>query len=160
MSSVDHIRYCDSPLGRITLACDESGLTGLWFEGQAHYGEGISEAHEEGEAPVLDAAVRWLDAYFAGRDPGFTPPLSPRGTDFRRSVWRELLTIPFGQTMTYGELAERLHTSARAVGGAIAHNHISLIVPCHRVMGANGSLTGYAGGIDRKTKLLELEGIR
>ena len=157
---MDRIRYYDSPLGRILLACDGESLTGLWFEDQAHYGEGLSEAHEESEAPVLDAAVRWLDAYFAGRDPGFTPPVAPRGTDFRGRVWRELLTLPFGQTATYGELAERLHTSARAVGGAIAHNPISLIVPCHRVMGAKGSLTGYAGGIERKTKLLELEGIR
>ena len=157
MISMDHIAYYDSPLGRITLACDEAGLTGLWFEGQAHYGEGLSEVHAVGEMPALAEGIRWLDSYFAGSDPGFVPPLNLRGTDFRRAVWRELLTIPFGQTLTYGELAERLHTSARAVGGAIAHNPVSLIVPCHRVMGADGSLTGYAGGVERKIKLLELE---
>ena len=131
MILLENIRYWDSPLGRITLACDGAGLTGLWFEGQAHYGEGLSETREEAATPALDAAARWLESYFAGRDPGFTPPLSLRGTAFRRSVWRELLTIPFGHTLTYGELAERLHTAARPVGGAIAHNPIALIVPCH-----------------------------
>ncbi len=124
----------------------------------------------------------WLDLYFSGRDPGFTPPLLPKTTEFRRTVWNILLTVPYGRTVTYGEIAERIvreksppHVPARviprviprdfsreysrAVGGAVGHNPVSLIIPCHRVVGADGSLTGYAGGIDRKTRLLELEGV-
>jgi len=117
--------------------------------------------------PVFGEACRWLDIYFSGRDPGFTPPLELRGSPFRLSVWKALLHIPFGHITTYGSLASSLavpfsgfhFTSARAVGGAVGHNPISLIVPCHRVIGAAGRLTGFAAGLDRKLRLLRLEGI-
>ena len=113
---------------------------------------------------ALAEAVRWLDAYFSGREPDFLPPLHPHGTAFQRAVWDILRSIPYGQTMTYGEIARRLaaqqglsHMSAQAVGGAVGHNPVSILIPCHRVVGADGSLTGYAGGVDKKRFLLELE---
>ena len=143
----------------LVLVADGDALTGLWFDGQANFGETLSEPYEEGPLPVFAKATLWLDAYFEGRNPGFTPPLHLRGTTFRRKVWKALMDIPFGQKLTYGELAQRLNSSPRAVGGALAHNPVSLIVPCHRVMGTSGKLTGYAGGVERKRKLLELEGI-
>ena len=153
-----------SPLGGITLAGDGDALTGLWFDGQKHFAETLDPAHEEKDLPVFREAERWLDVYFSGRDPGFTPKLNMRGTAFRIAVWEILLTVPYGKTATYGEIAERVarlrrlpRGSARAVGGAVGHNAFSLIVPCHRIIGADGSLTGYAGGIWRKLKLLEME---
>ena len=156
-----HWHYA-SPLGGITLAGDGDALTGLWFDGQAHFPACPGEARE---LPVFAGAARWLDAYFAGADPGFTPKLDPRGTPFQRAVWAALAAIPYGQTTTYGAIAARLagaglpRASARAVGGAVGRNPISLIIPCHRVVGADGSLTGYAGGLDRKARLLRLEGV-
>ncbi len=153
-------RYA-SPLGAILLASDGAALVGLWFEGQKHFGRGLGPARENSGLPVLAQAARWLDIYFSGREPDFAPPLNPRGTAFEKSVWAELAKIPFGQTATYGEIAARLGLpcgAARAVGGAVGRNPISLIVPCHRVVGANGRLTGYAGGIERKRWLLALEG--
>ena len=155
---MQYIHHYASPLGPITAASDGEALTGLWFDGQKYFAAGLGE-HEERELPIFSEVDRWLDAYFSGRDPGFTPQLRPRGTAFRRAVWDLLLTIPFGGTVTYGQLAARLPggTSARAVGGAVGHNPISLIVPCHRVVGADGSLTGYAGGVERKRRLLEME---
>ncbi len=153
-----------SPLGGVTLASDGESLTGLWFDAQKHFPETLRAEGAEKALPVFDSADAWLDAYFSGRDPGFTPPLSLRGSAFRRAVWALLLTIPYGQTTTYGELAARIaaqrgvrRMSAQAVGGAVGHNPVSLIVPCHRVIGADGSLVGYAGGIARKAALLELE---
>ncbi len=154
-----------SPLGGITLSACEEGLTGLWFDGQKYFGAAIADGAEDGYLPVFDEARRWLDEYFAGHRPGFTPPLAPQGSEFRRAVWRILLTIPYGGVMTYGEIAKMLGeergtpVSAQAVGGAVGHNPVSLIIPCHRVVGADGSLTGYAGGLDRKLKLLRLEGV-
>ena len=160
-----YTHFYESPLGGILLAGDGERLTGLWFEGQKHYAEGLSPRREEAWLPVFDEAKRWLDLYFSGRAPGFMPPLRLRGTDFRRAVWETLLMIPYGKTMTYGEVAERVaarmglaRTSARAVGGAVGRNPVSLVIPCHRVVGADGSLTGYAGGIGRKLRLLRLEG--
>ncbi len=148
-----------SPLGGLTLSSDGEALTGLWFDGQAHFGAGLSDDYEEKPLPVFDEALRWLSVYFSGREPDFTPPLRLRGTAFQRAVWQELLTVPYGRTMSYGELARRLGTaSARAVGGAVGRNPVSLIVPCHRVLGADGRLTGYAGGLERKRYLLRLEG--
>lgn len=163
-TGMDCVWHCDSPLGGITLAADGEALTGLWFDGQRHFAEGLPPCAER-PLPVFGETVRWLEDYFAGREPGFTPPLRPRGTPFRLVVWELLRTIPYGQTVSYGEIARRLaerpgfgRTSARAVGGAVGHNPISLIIPCHRVAGADGSLTGYAGGIERKFRLLRLEG--
>ena len=150
-----------SPLGPILLAADETGLTGLWFEAQKYFPSFSGVEYQEKETPVLTETVRWLDVYFSGKDPGFLPPLHPQGSPFRQTVWDILLTIPRGQTMTYGEIARRLGVrSAQAVGGAVGHNPISILIPCHRVVGSDGSLTGYAGGVERKTRLLQLEGAR
>ncbi len=157
-------QHYDSPLGGILLAADEVGLTGLWFDGQKYFARDLPAERMEQDTPVLSEAKRWLDIYFTGREPDFTPPLHPIGSAFRQGVWDILLQIPYGQTATYGEIARRLaakqglpQMSAQAVGGAVGHNEISIIIPCHRVVGTNGSLTGYAGGIDKKVKLLELE---
>lgn len=153
-----------SPFGKLLLAADETGLTGLWFEGQKYFGLYLDKAHTEKNLPVFEQADRWLDLYFSGKDPGFGIPLHFIGTDFQNAVWAILASIPYGKTTTYGEIAKQLaaqrglpHMSAQAVGGAVGHNPISIIVPCHRVVGTNGSLTGYAGGIDRKRELLSLE---
>lgn len=161
---MDHTNHYESPLGGITLASDGEALIGLWFDGQKYFGDTLEKEYEDGPLPVFDEARRWLDLYFAGSDPGFTPPLKMRTTPFRKSVWKILLSIPYGQTMTYGQIAETVaaemglkQMSAQAVGGAVGHNSISLIIPCHRVVGSNGSLTGYAGGIDKKLRLLEME---
>jgi methylated-DNA-[protein]-cysteine S-methyltransferase len=153
--------YYNSPLGDILLAGDGEGLTGLWFVGQKYYGETLGDETEDSPGlPLWDAVSEWLDAYFAGRRPGVGDlPLAPGGSAFRRSVWKELLAIPYGEITTYGDIARRIGCkSAQAVGGAVGHNPISIIIPCHRVVGRDGSLTGYAGGLDRKRKLLELEG--
>lgn len=148
-----------SPLGAVTLASDGYALTGLWFDGQKHFAAGLSGGTSEKDLPVFDTAKRWLDIYFKGSAPDFIPPLNLCGSGFRRAVWDILLTVPFGQTRTYGQIAAQLsgRMSARAVGNAVGRNPVALIVPCHRVIGANGKLTGYAGGVDRKIKLLELE---
>ncbi len=152
-----HTGHCDSPLGGITLAGEGDALVGLWFDGQAHFGTTLGEAAREARLPVFEETRRWLEVYFSGREPDFAPPLDLRGTPFQQAVWAQLLLIPHGQTVTYGELARRLDSSARAVGGAVGLNPVSLIVPCHRVLGAGGRLTGYAGGLDRKIRLLRLE---
>lgn len=152
-----------SPLGGIMLSADGTRLTGLWFDD--HSASIVPPSHlPEGEPPVFAAAKKWLDAYFSGKSPDFTPPLLLEGTPFRRAVWEILLTIPYGQTMTYGEIADAVarqrgikKMSAQAVGGAVGHNPISIIVPCHRVVGANGDLTGYGGGLEKKISLLTLE---
>ena len=153
-----------SPLGKVTLAGEGDALAGLWVEGQKYFGAGYPDL-PEGEAPVFAPVRRWLDAYFAGKDPGPLPELAPDGTPFQQAVWQELLAIPRGQTTTYGAIAQTLArrwdkpVSAQAVGGAVGRNPISILVPCHRVVGANGSLTGYAGGVDKKLWLLEQEGV-
>ena len=155
----------ESPLGRMLLASDGAALTGLWFVGQKYYAAALDKQHEEKTLPVLEQTKSWLDIYFSGKKPDFTPPLEPVGSEFRREVWELLLSIPYGRTVTYAELAAAIaerrslsHMSAQAVGGAVGHNPISIIIPCHRVVGSGGSLTGYAGGIDRKIRLLSLEG--
>ena len=156
--------HYDSPLGPITLACDEDALIGLWFDGSKHFGNILPDETQEKEQPVFKEAKRWLDIYFAGEEPDFLPPLKYGFSDFRKAVCDIMLTIPYGKTMTYGEIADKIakqrgieRMSAQAVGGAVGHNPISLMIPCHRVVGTNGSLTGYGGGINRKVKLLELE---
>lgn len=156
-----------SPLGEMLLAADEVGLTGLWFEGQKYFAPCLrsDKEYEEKELPVFRDAKRWLDIYFSGKEPDFRLPLHFTGSSFQNEVWEILCSIPYGKTMSYGEIARMLaqkrglaRMSAQAVGGAVGHNKISIIVPCHRVVGANGNLTGYAGGIRRKTELLKLEG--
>ena len=148
-----------SPLGNITLASDGRALLGLWFDGQRHFGSTLGvQAPSLTELSIFDDTRRWLDTYFSGRKPDFTPSLSLHGTAFQQRVWETLLAIPYGRLVTYGELASRLGIcSAQAVGGAVGRNPISIIVPCHRVVGAGGSLTGYAGGLDRKRALLQME---
>ncbi len=153
-------RY-ESPLGSILLAADQTGLTGLWFVGQKYFPSFSDGDFFENETPVLTEAKHWLSLYFSGKEPDFLPSLHPQGSSFRQAVWNVLLTIPRGQTMTYGEIAQRLNVrSAQAVGGAVGHNPISILIPCHRVVGSDGSLTGYAGGLARKEWLLHLEGAR
>ena len=154
----------ESPIGPILLAADEIGLIGLWFEGQKYFANTLPDERVSQETEILTEAKKWLDVYFSGKEPKFTPPLHPMGSPFRQAVWQILLQIPYGTTMTYGEIAGNMaelykipRMSAQAVGGAVGHNEVSIIIPCHRVVGTNGSLTGYAGGIDKKISLLELE---
>lgn len=161
---MEYIYHYDSPLGGITLASDGEALTGLWFDSQKYFGSTLSVNHELKSLPVFVQTRKWLDIYFSGKVPDFTPPLSVKTTPFRKAVWDILLTIPYGLTMTYKEIADRIagqkglaHMSAQAVGGAVGHNPISLIIPCHRVVGSDGSLTGYAGGTDKKQWLLTME---
>lgn len=156
-----------SPLGEIMIAADEKGLTGLWFMGQKYFALYLDKENVEEETPILKDTKKWLDIYFSGKEPNFKLPLHFTGTDFQNEVWEILYSIPYGKTMTYGQIANILakrrgieKMSAQAVGGAVGHNEISIIVPCHRVVGSQGSLTGYAGGIDRKVALLKLENVK
>ena len=159
-----YVNHYESPLGRILLAADDAGLTGLWFEGQKYYARTLDPDNIVLDLPVFQESKKWLDIYFSGQEPDFAPPVHMTGTDFQIRVWEILRRIPYGTTITYGEIAHRIaeqkrmpHMSAQAVGGAVGHNKVSILVPCHRVVGKNGSLTGYAGGIERKIKLLALE---
>ena len=165
---MQYIARYKSPLGDILLASDDAGLTGIWFEGQRYFALHLASDHIEKETDILMQAKKWLDIYFSGHEPDFLPPLHVEGTSFHREVCEIMLSIPYGKTMTYGEIAQAQtiasrrgirKMSARAVGGAVGHNEISIIIPCHRVVGANGNLTGYGGGISRKVRLLELEGV-
>ena len=162
---MQYISHYHSPLGDILLAADSAALTGFWFEGHKYFALYLDKEHEEKELPVFEEAKRWLHIYFSGKNPDFQVPLHFTGTDFQNEVWEILYAIPYGQTTTYGEIAAQLakkrglpRMSAQAVGGADGHNEISIIVPCPRVVGASGSLTGYAGGIEKKIELLRLEG--
>lgn len=162
---MQYISEYQSPMGRMTIASDETGISGLWFDGQKYDRAGLVHP-EQKETEFIHSAKQWLDQYFSGKKPDFTPALHLSGTEFQILVWKKLLKIPYGTTVTYGELAEQVaeetgreSMSSQAVGGAVGHNHISIIVPCHRVVGAHGELTGYAGGIERKQKLLKLEEI-
>jgi methylated-DNA-[protein]-cysteine S-methyltransferase len=156
-----------TPLGPMTAAADKDALTGLWFIGQKYYPACTADWHTEPEQPLFRELQAQLNGYFAGRDTSFSLPLAPRGSAFQQAVWDILLSIPYGQTGTYGEIAQQIararslpSMSAQAVGGAVGHNPISILVPCHRVVGSDKSLTGYAGGLDKKAALLRLEGIR
>ena len=162
-----------SPLGTLWLAASPLGLCGVWFEGQAHAPRWATSAHEPAPAtpgpqpdpnhPVLQATAAWLDRYFQGQAPDQLPPLDARiGTDFQRAVWQALRTIPPGATRSYGELARAIGRpkAQRAVGAAVGRNPWSVLVPCHRVLGQGGALTGYAGGLARKQALLALEGVQ
>lgn len=168
-------RY-DSPLGRIILSSNGTELTALWFaksnqEQSLDIMEKLTEKLSQEKEEYLEEALsifgqtcNWLDVYFTGKEPGFTPPLYTEGTEFRKTVWKILTEIPFGKTMTYGEIANKIakqrgisKMSAQAVGGAVGSNPVSLIIPCHRVIGANGRLVGYGGGLERKAELLKLE---
>ncbi len=154
-----------SPLGGMTLVSDGTALVGLYFDGQKYAAEGLDATRTQKNLPIFEEARRWLDVYFSGRKPDFTPPTAPAGTAFQQSVWEILRTIPYGETTTYGAIARRIEQntgcrmSAQAVGGAVGRNPISILIPCHRVVGTNGSLTGYAGGLDKKAYLLRIEEI-
>lgn len=147
-----------TPLGAMLLAAEGAALIGAWFVGQRHFARGLPATSPIGEAPILAAAKAWVEDYFAGRRPVCALPLAPRGTPFQQRVWAALRAIPYGATRTYGDLARALASFPRAVGGAVGRNPLTLFIPCHRVVGAHGALTGYAGGLDRKTALLRLEG--
>lgn len=149
-------RYYPSPLGRILLTEENEALTGLYFEGQRFY-PSLPDDADWRESPLLRRAEDWLNAYFRGVDLPMDIPLAPKGSAFRQAVWAKLLAIPYGAATTYGAIAAELHTSARAVGGAVGHNPISILIPCHRVLPADGTLGGYAGGVKRKEYLLRLE---
>ncbi len=164
---MDYTYHYTSPLGKITLASDGTHLIGLWFDGQKYFADTLPTSYQVKWVPIFKQAVHWLDMYFSGKVPPFTPPLKTRATPFREEVWELLRQIPYGQTRTYGQIAAQLakhrgltKMSAQAVGGAVGHNPISLIIPCHRVVGAGGNLTGYAGGIDKKINLLRLEKVK
>ena len=165
--SMHYLNHYESPLGTMTMASDGEHLTGLWFDGQKYDRSTIDgNAELKPHLPVFTQTTQWLDAYFEGSDPGFTPPISVEGSDFKKMVTSIMLSIPFGATSTYARIAAevarrtgRTHMSAQAVGGAVGRNPIVLIVPCHRVLASNGSLRGYAGGVDRKERLLQMEGV-
>lgn len=159
-----YVTRLPSPLGEITLSSDGEALTGLWLEGQRFFARTLPATAVEQALPVFEKTKQWLDIYFRGEEPGDDPPIRCSGTPFQRTVWRMLRTIPYGKTLSYGELARRISeesgrasVSARAVGGAVARNPVAILIPCHRVLGANAALTGYAGGLDRKLWLLKLE---
>ncbi len=160
---MDYLTEYSSPIGKMLLSSDGENLTGLWFENQKYFKSTLNDEYEEKKIPVLEKAVLWLDRYFNGENPETDFTLKPKGSDFRQAVWKILYQIPYGETITYGEIAKRIEkktgkrASAQAVGGAVGHNPISIIIPCHRVVGADGSLTGYAGGIDKKEYMLALE---
>jgi methylated-DNA-[protein]-cysteine S-methyltransferase len=151
----------------LTLSSDGENISGLWIEGQKYFSGTLGKDVVEKNLPLFEKVEKWLDAYFSGKKPDFMPPLMPKGSAFQKSVWNILCKISYGQTTTYGEVAKQFglenkgrHTSARAVGNAVGHNPISILIPCHRVIGKNGNRTGYAGGIDIKLKLLQMEGIK
>ncbi|MCF1621331.1 methylated-DNA--[protein]-cysteine S-methyltransferase [Tetragenococcus koreensis] len=155
-----YMNKTDSPLGPLVLTSDGENLTGLWFENRST----IQESWQEKELPIFTETQSWLQEYFTGKDPAWMLPVKPEGTDYRKNVWKALLEVPYGETASYKDIAQMVDaaspdrkTSARAVGGAVGKNPISIIIPCHRIIGSDGDLTGYGGGIDRKIKLLELE---
>lgn len=154
-----------SPVGNLVAASDGENLVGLWVEGQKYFMATVNENQkEQNDLPVFKQARTWLNTYFKGEDPGLIPPIELAGTDFRKHVWDLLLDIPYGELTTYGEIAQKLAASrgvekmsARAVGGAVGHNPLLIMVPCHRVVGADGNLTGFGGGMQCKIELLKLE---
>ena len=163
-----YVSECKSPLGKITLASDGENLIGLWIEGQKYYFSSLKqEIIKQDNLEIFNKTKKWLERYFNKEKPQIAElKLAPIGNEFRQTVWKILKKIPYGETTTYGEIAKQLakimkkeKMSAQAVGGAVGHNPISIIIPCHRVVGKSGSLTGYAGGIDKKVKLLEIEGV-
>ena len=154
---MEYISYYNSLIGDILLASDGEFLTGLWFVNQKYYAKNLNRDAKEKSLEIFDLTRKWLGSYFEGNKPDFNIPIEFIGTDFQVAVWQSLLKIPYGEFVTYGDLARILNTSPRAVGTAVGKNPISIIVPCHRVVGKNNSLTGYAGGIDKKEYLLKLE---
>lgn len=152
-----------SPLGDLLIASDGKAICGVWFLDQKHFKSSVDgDMIQKDDLAIFKTVKRWFDDYFNGLNPEINFKLKPHGSDFRRKVWKILSEIPYGETLTYGEIAKRISPamSAQAVGGAVGHNPIAVLIPCHRVLGANGNLTGYAGGLDRKCELLKLEKIK
>jgi methylated-DNA-[protein]-cysteine S-methyltransferase len=163
---MEYIHRIKSPVGILTAASDGKNVSGLWIEGQKYFAKTLWKDVLEQNLPIFENVQKWLTLYFSGKEPDFMPPLMPMGSPFQKSIWNILCKIPYGQTTTYGEIAQQFalahkgrHTSARAAGNAVGHNPVSILIPCHRVIGKNGNLTGYAGGLDIKLKLLQMEGI-
>ncbi|MDR2592373.1 MAG: methylated-DNA--[protein]-cysteine S-methyltransferase [Chitinispirillales bacterium] len=163
---MEYIQKIKSPIGTLTVSSDGTNVTGLWIEGQKYFARTLEKGVLEKNVPIFESVRDWLGVYFSGKRPNFTPPLVPKGNLFQKSIWDILCKIPYGQTTTYGAIADEYGqanngkpTSARAVGGAVGHNPISILIPCHRVVGKNNDLTGYAGGLHRKKVLLKLEGV-
>ncbi len=163
---MEYLKKYSSPIGILTLSSDGENLTGLWIEGQKYFGRTLEKETSEKDLAVFEKAAEWLDSYFRGERPKMRLPLAPKGSDFQKEVWKILMTIPYGETITYSQIAKKIaenrgipSMSAQAVGGAVGHNPISIIIPCHRVVGSDGSLTGYAGGIQKKKALLQIEKI-
>jgi methylated-DNA-[protein]-cysteine S-methyltransferase len=166
-----YTRTYPTPVGTVIASAQDNALTGLWFDGQKYFPPNVRTWQASKDYPVLVELGAWLSAYFAGKNPPVTFPLAPRGSQFREQVWHILQQIPYGQTTTYGAIAKQLAAekgaddggksviAAQAVGGAVGHNPISIVIPCHRVIGSTGKLTGYAGGLDKKIAMLKLEGI-
>ena len=156
-----YIYHYDSLIGKITMASDGEALIGLWFDGQKYFADSVQGTCVEKSLPIFDDTTKWLDIYFGGKQPDFTPNIKILATPFRKVIAEIMLTIPYGKTMTYKDIARIISPkmSAQAVGSAVGHNKISILIPCHRVIGSNNNLTGYAGGIERKEILLEIEGI-
>ena len=157
----------NSPVGLLVISSDGQNITGVWFEGQKYFANIMDGDAIEKDLPIFNSARKWFNLYFSGEEPGFTMLLAPKGSEFRQAVWKIICKIPFGKVITYGDIAKQLEkrfngrkVSARVVGGAVGHNPISIVIPCHRVVGSNGSLTGYAGGLDKKIQLLELEKVQ
>jgi methylated-DNA-[protein]-cysteine S-methyltransferase len=163
---MEYIHVIKSPVGMLTLSSDGKNICGLWIEGQKYFAKTLGKDVLEQNMPIFENVHNWLDIYFSGKEPDFMPPLMPKGSPFQKWVWNNLCKIPYGKTTTYGELAKQFEfenrgkrTSSRAIGGAAGHNPVSILIPCHRVIGKTGNPTGYAGGIDKKMTLLKLEGI-
>ncbi len=163
---MEYIKWIETPLGRALLSSDGESLTGFWFEDQKYFAATLEDERCEKELPIFDRTQEWLDIYFQGKCPDFMPPMAPKGSAFRKKVWEYLCAVPYGQVTTYGAIAQQMAEamgrqtmSGQAVGGAVSHNPISLLIPCHRVVGANNSLTGYAGGLEKKLRLMALEKI-
>jgi len=161
---MEYTQNINSPIGTLTVSSDGTNITGLWIEGQKYFARTLETDALEKNLPIFERVREWLDIYFSGKKPDFMPPLMPKGSSFQKSVWDALCKIPYGNTTTYGKIANEIGqinngkpTSARAVGGAVGHNPISILIPCHRVVGKNNDLTGYAGGLHRKMALLKIE---
>jgi methylated-DNA-[protein]-cysteine S-methyltransferase len=165
MSDAEHYAVLyNSPIGKLAITSSQTHLTGIWFEGKSHYGLGFIDRRKKRSVPVLDQARSWLDGYFAGEKPNMSVPMNLVGTAVQLNVWRLLSNIPYGAFTTYGDIAKALPSlmhrgplSPRSVGGAVGKNPISILIPCHRVVGSTGALMGFAGGLPKKTSLLSLE---
>jgi methylated-DNA-[protein]-cysteine S-methyltransferase len=163
---MEYYNKVESPVGVLTISSDGENITGLWIEGQKYFCRTLEKDASQKDLDIFENAKIWLECYFSGNKPDFNLPLEPKGSAFQKDIWDILIKIPYGETITYGKIAEKYksqkngkNVSARAVGGAVGRNPISIIIPCHRVIGSNGSLTGYAGGINNKKMLLEYEGV-